>query len=311
MAVLSRAFFQIAALIFRYDSPKRVTNGAAEPSNAMGKVKRMAHKGKGRVSPAWRALLIPLFLGYFRLLSFLDIGTMEFIRNIKEAPFLEYGRNYAMLAACVVGFALLLFASADRRGMLAAGLILAASPVWMNGFVVTYNIGSAGAKAVGEIRIDGWARLLSAVCASLWGLLMVRGPKKREWEKAVMGALFVVLIAYRTATEDADSVFWMYDAYTMGVSLCVGGAVDAVNSAPTIPDALVPLTACGWVAAGLCFGVVSMEAALYGAILLSLVGATALLCRKPVRKRYIGYIAAFAGIAASAASALIQRGGLI
>ena len=271
----------------------------------------MAHKRKGRVFPAWRVLLIPLFLGYFRLLSFLDIGTMEFVLNIREASFLEYGRNYAMLAACVVGFALLLFASADRRGMLAAGLILAASPVWMNGFVAAYNIGSAGAKAVGEIRIDRWTRLLGAVGSSLWGLMMVRGPKKREWEKAVIGAMLIALIAYRTAEEDADSVYWMYDAYTMGVSLCVGGAVDAVNSAPTIPDALVPLTACGWVAAGLCFGVVSMQTALYGAILVSLVGATALLCLKPVRRRYIGYIAAFAGIAASAASALVLRGGLI
>lgn len=269
----------------------------------------MAHARKGSVSPLWRILLIPLAFGYFRLLSFLDIGTLEFLSRVNEASFLEYGRNYALLAACLAGFALLLFASPDRRGMLGAGLVLAVSPVWMNSFIATYNIGAAGAKAIGEIKIGGWTRLLSAASASLWGLLMVRGPKKREWEKAVWGIAFLFLIACRARAEDEGTFFWMYDAYTMGVSLILGGAADAIYNSPALPDALVPLTACAWVAAGLCFGVVTIEAALYGAILLSLVGATALLCLKPARKRYLGYIFSFVGVAANAASALFLRGG--
>lgn len=268
----------------------------------------MAHGRKGGVSPLWRILLIPLVFGYFRLLSFLDIGTLEFLSRANEASFLEYGRNYALAAACLAGFALLLFATPDRRGMLAAGLVLAVSPVWMNSFISTYNIGAAGAKAIGEIKIGDWTRLLSAASASLWGLLMVRGPKKREWEKVIWGIAFLFLIARRAAAEDEGTFYWIYDAYTMGVSLLLGGAADAVFNFPVLPDALVPLTACAWVAAGLCFGVVTIETALYGAILLSLVGMTALLCLKPVRRRSIGFIFAFAGVAVNAASVLVLRG---
>lgn len=235
---------------------------------------------------------------------------MEFLTNIKAASFLEYGRNYVMLASCLAGFALLLFASSDRRGALAAGFILITSPVWMNPFIQSYNIGAAGAQAIGEISLNDWPRLLMSVSVSLWGLTMVRGPKKREWEKAVIGILLIAGIAYRTSRGDDGSLFWMYDAYTMGVTLLIGGAVDAAYSAPVLPDALTPLAACGWVAAGLCFGIVSVETALYGAILVSLIGATALLCMKPVRNLYIGYIFAFAGVAAGAASALMLRGAL-
>lgn len=244
--------------------------------------------------------------GYLWLLPNMSIDTLSFLRHLPSASFLEYGRNYLLLAACLCGMLMLLFGSPQHRAMLAAALVLTTAPVWLDTFI-NYHMGAAGTQAIGEIALDKWPSILGTLSASFWGILMVRGPKKREWEKAVIGILMLSRVAFLTLRGEQIALSWADDAFVTAASLLIGAAADAVYNGPILPDLLVPLCACGWVGLSLIFPVLSLNAALYCGILASLVGATALICSKPLRRRLIGYIFAFAGIAASCASVLLTK----
>ena len=76
----------------------------------------MARKrARGEAPWIFRILLLPMLYGYLRLLSFLDYPSLDFVFQLPNAPFLTYGRNYLLLAACLLGFLLILFAAPGRR----------------------------------------------------------------------------------------------------------------------------------------------------------------------------------------------------
>lgn len=261
-------------------------------------------KTKGELSRIWRILLVPMLAGYVWLLAFMNMDALAFVKSAGSATMLEYGRNYVVLAACVLGFLMLVFGSAGRRLMLAAALALMTLPVWLDPFV-SYSIGSVGTKAIGEIAFDKWPSMLGTMSAAFWGVLMVRGPKKREWEKAVIGLIMLARVGLITLRGEEMALSWVYDAFVMGVSVLIGAAVDCVYSGPALPDLIVPLCACAWVVLSLIEGALDVTIALYGTIVIALVAATAFICMKPLRKRYLGYIFALAGVAASCASILL------
>ena len=265
---------------------------------------------RGEIHPLWRIFLFPLLFGYFRLLPFLDIETLEFVNHLPKASFLEYGRNYILLAACAVGFLLILFSSPRKRAMLGAGFLLFTLPVWGNPFI-TYAVGSAsGAKAIGKLKDLSFPSILCAASGSLWALLMVRAQRKQEWQKAVLGIALLARIVYLTLVGAPKSYFWLDDARLIGVALLAGGCVDWTHCGPRLSSLAVPAVAGGWLLAGVYFQWISLNAALYAAIALSLVGVTALLCSKPVRRFYTGLVLAFFGVAAHAASVLVLIGAI-
>ena len=70
----------------------------------------MARKrARGEAPWIFRILLLPMLYGYLRLLSFLDYPSLDFVFQLPNAPFLTYGRNYLLLAACLLGFLLTWF----------------------------------------------------------------------------------------------------------------------------------------------------------------------------------------------------------
>lgn len=267
-------------------------------------------RSRGEIHPLWRVFLFPLLFGYFKLLPFLDIETLEFVNHLPQASFLEYGRNYILLGACALGFLLILLSSPKKRTMLGAGFLLLTLPVWANPFI-TYSVGSAsGAKAIGKLKDLSLPSLFCAASGALWALLMVRAPRKQEWQKVVLGIALILRAAFLTLADAPDSYFWLDDARLTGIALLTGTCVDWTHCGPRISSAAVPVIACGWLLAGVYFEWISLNAALYAAIALSLVGATALICSKPVRRFHTGLILAFFGIAAHAASALVWIGAL-
>lgn len=107
----------------------------------------MARKrARGEAPWIFRILLLPMLYGYLRLLSFLDYPSLDFVFQLPNAPFLTYGRNYLLLAACLLGFLLILFAAPGRRLPLGAGLLLLTCPVWMRAFLQFHAV-QGGARA--------------------------------------------------------------------------------------------------------------------------------------------------------------------
>ena len=156
----------------------------------------MARKrARGEAPWIFRILLLPMLYGYLRLLSFLDYPSLDFVFQLPNAPFLTYGRNYLLLAACLLGFLLILFAAPGRRLPLGAGLLLLTCPVWMRAFLQFHAV-QGGARAVGEVVLSRPLAIASAALSALWGLMMVRGPRRREWEKSLMalGWLFAAQV---------------------------------------------------------------------------------------------------------------------
>ena len=193
----------------------------------------MARKrARGEAPWIFRILLLPMLYGYLRLLSFLDYPSLDFVFQLPNAPFLTYGRNYLLLAACLLGFLLILFAAPGRRLPLGAGLLLLTCPVWMRAFLQFHAV-QGGARAVGEVVLSRPLAIASAALPALWGLMMVRGPRRREWEKSLIAVALLARVGYVTFLGRASAEACIDDMLLTGVAILIGAAVDCVYTAPT------------------------------------------------------------------------------
>ncbi len=242
----------------------------------------------GDINVLWRLLLIPAFLGY--------LYAFEFFKLIFEssASFEQHAWDYLMLAACVAGFLCIMFASSNRKTVLAVGLILITIPIWLG---MSAGVDVSSAKKINAADLD-YAKIALCASAALWGLLPVRGKRAREWEKAPL-AIALIIRAAAIALLDVSDDFWLCDSIMFALSTLIGCAVDCAYRAPCLPDIAVPVITCGWLALAMC-AVTDVKYALYASIALSLVCVTALFRSKPVRKLYTGHMLTLAGMIANA-----------
>lgn len=271
----------------------------------------MARKrARGDAPWIFRLLLLPMLYGYLRLLSFLDYPALDFVFQLPNAPFLTYGRNYLLLAACLLGFLLLLFAAPGRRLPLGAGLILITCPVWMHAFV-SFHAVQGGARAVGEVALSRPLAVASAALPALWGLMMVRGPRRREWEKSLIAVALLARVGYVTLLGRASAGACIDDMLLTGIALLIGAAVDCVYTAPVAADFFVPALALGWLFAAQVWRVLSLQYALIATIALSLIVLILVLTAKPARRRAYGYAWALAAVSVGAAAILYLHGTIL
>lgn len=268
----------------------------------------MARKrARGEAPWIFRLLFLPMLYGYLRLLSFLDYNSLDFVFQLPNAPLLTYGRSYLLLAACVLGFLLVLFAAPGRRLPLGAGLLLLTCPVWMHGFL-QFQAVQGGARAVGEAELSRPIAIASAALPALWGLMMVRGPRRREWEKSLIAVALLARVGYVTLLGRASADACINDMLLTGVALLLGAAVDCVYNAPTAADLYVPALALGWLFAAQVWHVLGLSYALLATIALSLVALILLLAAKPGRRRAYGYIWALVAVCVGASAILYLHG---
>ncbi|MBQ3079188.1 MAG: hypothetical protein IJC48_04205 [Clostridia bacterium] len=250
----------------------------------------MARK-KGENLFLWRLVLIPAFLFYLRLFECFD-----FIMNLGSVNFVEYARNFLILGAAALGLILVIAASPSRRLLLSVGFVLILLPAWLD---TGFHMGPAG-MAVDEIQNADALSLAFAASGCLWGTLMVRGPKGREWEKAI---LFLVLIARSAGLimwTEINAV-WYTDAMVFALSVCLGSLSDSVYRTPCLGNLFVPAVSGGWILLVGWLKAIDVSIAMYIVIALSLVLITYFLCTKPSRKMYLGFILTLFGACAAAA----------
>lgn len=268
----------------------------------------MARKrARGEAPWIFRILLLPMLYGYLRLLSFLDYPSLDFVFQLPNAPFLTYGRNYLLLAAYLLGFLLILFAAPGRRLPLGAGLLLLTCPVWMRAFLQFHAV-QGGARAVGEVVLSRPLAIASAALPALWGLMMVRGPRRREWEKSLIAVALLARVGYVTFLGRASAEACIDDMLLTGVAILIGAAVDCVYTAPTAADLCVPALALGWLFAAQVWRVLTLQYALLATIALSLVALILTLAAKPARRHAYGYAWALAAVTTTAAAILYLHG---
>ncbi len=248
----------------------------------------------GDINPLWRLLLIPAFMGYLYAFDFFKLIFKS------SAPFEQNAWSYLMLAVCIAGFLCFMFASSNRKTVLAAGLILITIPVWLG---IYAGIDVSGAKKIDTSKLDYIKIALYASCA-LWGLLPIRGKRAREWEKAPLAIALIMRVSAIALLNLADD-FWIIDSIMFALSTLIGCAVDCAYRAPSIPDITVPAITCGWLALAL-NAVIDVKYALYASIALSLVAITALSRAKPIRKLYTGHMLTLAGMLANAVVILLS-----
>lgn len=250
----------------------------------------------------WRLALAPLFIGYLSLFA-----EFRFALHIPNAPFVEYARNYLMLFACIAGFIMALFASPGRRALLGAGLILMLAPIWLP---FQTRVGSLGEIALAEIADARALSLISRASAALWGLMMVRGPRGRDWEKSLL-ALALIARAGAMVVWRNEYLDWFDDTMLCSCAILAGALADCAYRGPCPPDLFVPLIAGGWLLVCFmypAFNIVYLVAA--GAVS-ALIGITALICMRPAKRMYAGYILALVGCLANCAAILIKEGVLL
>lgn len=128
-----------------------------------------------------------------------------------------------------------------------------------------------GARAVGEVVLSRPLAIASAALPALWGLMMVRGPRRREWEKSLIAVALLARVGYVTFLGRASAEACIDDMLLTGVAILIGAAVDCVYTAPTAADLCVPALALGWLFAAQVWRVLTLQYALLATIALSLV----------------------------------------
>ena len=245
----------------------------------------MARK-RGEAHFLWRLLLIPAFALY---ISFFD--CFEFLLKPQSINFVEYARNFLFLGASLIGLMCLICASPSRRLLLSVGVVLLTLPVWLD---TGYHMGAAG-KAIDEIKAADLPNVILTASGCLWGTLMVRGPKGREWEKTI---LFLILLARVSAILmwPKAQVIWFMDASLFAFSVLVGALADCVYRGPCLADLLIPVVAGGWILLIGWYKSLDISLVMYAMIALSLVLITYFLCTKPAKKMYLGFILTLFGV---------------
>ena len=251
---------------------------------------------RGEVHFLWRLLLVPLFLAYLKLFDVFD-----FVFHILSVRFIDYAWNFVLLAVCILGLVFLLFANPRRRFLAGAGMGLVLSPLYLESLqdgMLNFRTGAAGVQ-ITNIPLNVIS-LLIFFSGCMWGLLMLRGPKKREWEKAVLFLFLIGRLAGLFVWPDAGKYgyFWYSDARLFAISILVGAAADAVYRGLCAADVVTALLCGGWLIAAEYLKDINIEIILYAAMALSIVYLTVLLCSKPAKNMYLGFILSLLGMVA-------------
>ncbi|MBR7041584.1 MAG: hypothetical protein IKI24_07080 [Clostridia bacterium] len=253
---------------------------------------------KGGASPAWRAVMLVYAVIFFKLLPLYEIRTLEFIypRLMDAIGVGDYTLSFIVAGACAAGLLLVMFAPVSKRWLLAAGLILFMTPVWLIGD------GKAGA-------MDAWAyagfpddalKLLFAALLSLWALVVVRGESKSSLKGVLAGALIAVdVMCY---VYGSKPLYWSEINNIMCLALITGFFADtALNG--FCPGALVPALVCAAQLA-LIYLDQSRALTLWITLGLSVAGAVILAWKKP--KGSLGGVFALTGFAVNTALMLTR-----
>ncbi len=251
---------------------------------------------RGEVHFLWRFLLAPLFVAYLKLFD-----AFDFVFHIASVRFIDYVWNFVLLGVCALGLALLICANPRRRLLAGIGMALVLSPLYLEGLqdgMLNLRSNAAGVQ-ITNIPLNVIS-LFIFFSGALWGLLMMRGPKKREWEKAVLFLFLAGRLAGLFVWPDAGKYgyFWFSDARLFAISILVGAAADAVYRGLCAADVVTAVLCGGWLIAAEYLKDVNIEIILYASMALSIVYMTVLLCSKPAKNMYLGFILSLLGMVA-------------
>lgn len=203
----------------------------------------MAKKGSGlrsSASPAWRILMPVYAVIFFMLLPLYEVRTLEFLypRLMDMVGVSDYTLSFIVAGAWIVGLALITFAPASKRWLLALGLVLFLTPVWLIGEPKANN---REAWAYAGLPTD----LLKLVCAAalaLWALVPVRGEAKAGLKGALAAALIALdALCYVNGSKPLD---WAEIDLVMCLALITGFFADmALNGFSA--GAFTPAAVCG------------------------------------------------------------------
>ena len=251
---------------------------------------------RGEVHFLWRLLLVPMFIGYLKLFE-----AFDFVFHLASVNFIDYVWNFVLLGICLAGLVLLIIANPRRRLPAGIGMALVLFPLYLEGLQDgSYNFRTAASGVqITNIPLNVIS-LFVFFSGSVWGLLMMRGPKKREWEKSVLFLFLVGRLAGLFVWPEAGKYgyFWFSDAKLFAVSILVGAAADAVYRGLCAADVVTVILCGGWLLAADFLKDINIEIILYAAMALSIVYATVLLCSKPAKNMYLGFILSLLGMVA-------------
>lgn len=259
-------------------------------------------RARGEINWLWRLLLIPLFGLYLQMFECFD-----FVMHIGEIRILDYVWNLVFLGAGVVGVILLMAAAPGRKLLAALGMVLLLAPeILLASDAYTYDMNNLYMRITSlHPNVIGTAIRLTG---AFWGLLMLRGPKKREWEKTVLWLIMIMRCAALFFWEDAADYgyIWYMDVKMFVLSVIIGAAADSVYRGLCLADVLVPVLAGAWIFLPSLIPNVEIKVILYAEAVLCVVYSTVLLCAKPARKMYWGFIFTLLGMVAYAAVYLLN-----
>ncbi len=251
---------------------------------------------RGEIHFLWRLLLLPMFVGYLKLFD-----AFDFVFRITEIQFVDYVWNFILLGVCFLGLVCLIAANPRRRLLVGIGIALVLSPLYLEGLqdgVLNLRTNAAGVQITNiPLNVISLFIFFSG-CA--WGLLMLRGPKKREWEKAVLFLFLIGRLVGLFVWKDAGEYgyFWFSDARIFAISILVGAAADAVYRGLCAADVVTVILCGGWLIAAEYLKNINLEIILYAAMALSIIYSTVLLCSKPAKNMYLGFILSLLGMVA-------------
>lgn len=259
---------------------------------------------RGEIHFLWRLLLIPMFAVYLKLFD-----AFEFVFHLSGVYFIDYAWNFILLGVCFLGLALLMFANPRKRLLAGAGMTLVLSPLYLEGLQGGSQYFRTAASGIQITNIPFNAiSLFVFFSGCMWGLMMMRGPKKREWEKAVLFLFLIGRLAGLFVWPDAGKYgyFWYNDARLFAISILVGAAADAVYRGLCAADVVTALLCGGWLIAAEYLKEINIEIILYTAMALSIVYSTVLLCSKPAKNMYLGFILSLLGMVAMGSMYLLN-----
>lgn len=251
---------------------------------------------RGEVHFLWRLLLVPMFVGYLKLFD-----AFDFVFNIAHVKFIDYAWNFVLLGVCIAGVVLLIIANPRRRLPAGIGMALLLSPMYLESQQAGSQFFRTNALGMQITNIPlNVISIAVFVSGAVWGLLMIRGPKKREWEKAVLALFLSGRLACLFMWPEASKYgyFWYNDAKIFALSILVGAAADAVYRGLCAADVVTLILCGGWLIAADYLKNVNLEVILYVCMALSIVYITVLMCSKPAKNMYLGFILSLLGMIA-------------
>ena len=254
-------------------------------------------RARGEIHWLWRLLLIPLFALYVQLFD-----EFDFLWHMTTVRLVDYAWNFVFLGACIAGLILLMAASPSRKSLFALGAMLLLTPELLE---CSYGMSESG-MMVSQIQFDVIAFAIRLTCA-LWGLLLLRGPKKREWEKAVLWLFMMMRTVGLYLWKGSGYLdLWPQEIRIFAISVMIGAAADGVYRGLCLADVLTPILTGAWFLAAGILPTMDTKVVLYIEITLCLVYATVLICSKPAKNMYTGFILTLLGMISYAAVYLLN-----